>query len=71
MKELLKIIGLGLILFSIPFLLVWVAYLLTGFAFVPRETFHDVGFCFMIVVYYIIVLCAFPFIYLKLFKEEI
>jgi hypothetical protein len=71
MKELLKIIGLGLILFSIPFLLVWVAYLLTAFAFSPRETFHDVGFCFMTFIYYIIILCAFPYIYLKLFKEEI
>jgi hypothetical protein len=71
MKKLFKIISLGLILFSIPFLLVWIAYLFTGFAFVPRETFHDVGFCLMTAIYYIIMLCAFPYIYTNLFKQEI
>jgi hypothetical protein len=71
MKKLFKIISLILILFSIPFLLVWVAYLFTGFAFVPRETFHDVGFWLLTTIYYIIIMCAFPFIYINLFKEEI
>lgn len=46
----------------IPFILVWVSFVLTGFAFNPREVFQGNMFWFFSVIYWLVWLMMFPLI---------
>lgn len=46
----------------IPFILVWMGFILTGFAFNPREIFQSNGFWFISVVYFLVWLMICPLI---------
>ncbi len=42
---------------AIPFLLVWIAFILTGFSFNPTKVFQDVSFWTISVVYWFVWIC--------------
>jgi hypothetical protein len=53
MKKLVKFI----MLVSVPFLLVWIAYFLTAFSFNPQDIFHSSDFYGIVVVYWFVIIC--------------
>jgi hypothetical protein len=46
----------------LPFLLVWIAFLMTGFSFTPREVFQSNGFWFFSSIYWMLWVCMIGFI---------
>jgi hypothetical protein len=62
-----KLIVSSLVSFSMPFLLIWMAYFLTGFSFSPREIFQDSGFWGLSLVYWMFFM---PFIVGGIMSDE-
>ena len=53
MKKFIKFIAL----LAVPFLLVWMAYFLTGFAFNPQDVFRDTAFWGFGAMYWFLSIC--------------
>ena len=53
---------IALIIASLPFLLVWAGFILTGFAFSPREVFQSGSFWGCSVIYWTLYVCMIGFI---------
>ena len=48
--------------YALPFLLVWMAFVLTGFSFNPREVFQNGTFWGVSVLYWFVTVCLAPLI---------
>jgi hypothetical protein len=46
----------------IPFIIVWVAFVMTGFSFIPREIFQYGGFWFLSGIYWFLWIAMSPYI---------
>lgn len=57
-----KKLKIALIIASLPFLLVWAGFILTGFAFSPREVFQSGSFWGISVIYWTLYICMMPVI---------
>lgn len=57
-----KRLYIALIFAALPFLLVWAAFLLTGFAFSPHEVFQNNSFWGFSVLYWFFYLCLIGFV---------
>lgn len=58
MKQIVEFMSLYFALFVVPFIIVWVAYLLTGFSFSTEETFNNGMFWVLAVIYWVCCLVA-------------
>lgn len=58
MKTFLKVGGTA----AIPFLLVWAAFILTGFAFNPQQIFTNGSFWGVSVIYWFLWVCLIPIV---------
>jgi hypothetical protein len=57
-----KKLKVALILAALPFLLIWAAFILTGFAFKPHDAFQSGSFWGGSVIYWVIYVCLIGFI---------
>ena len=57
-----KKLYIALLLAALPFLLVWAAFLLTGFNFIPGNVFNDNSFWGVSVIYWFFYTCLIGFI---------
>ena len=58
MKQIIQFMTIFMSLFVIPFVLVWTAWLLTGFSFSPKDVFGDMVFWFLGIMYWLSCLVA-------------
>lgn len=57
-----KKLKIALIIASLPFLLVWAGFILTGFVFSPREVFQSGSFWGISSIYWTLYVCMIGFI---------
>jgi len=55
---------------ALPFLLVWMAFILTGFAFNPYDVFRDGNFWAVSIIYWFMFVCLIGFI-IEMVDEDI
>ena len=58
-----KSIKIALFFAALPFLLVWAAFILTGFSFKPHDVFQSGAFWGSSVIYWLIYICLVGFIF--------
>ena len=54
---------------ALPFILVWVGFILTGFSYNPREVFQDGAFWGISIIYWFLWICMIGFI-LDMIEED-
>lgn len=58
MKQIIEFMSVYFTFFVVPFIIIWVAYLLTGFSFSPQEVFNNGMFWVLSVIYWVCTLVA-------------